>query len=83
MKQLKLLKGEVIVNSSNDKKLILTKKYETVHFTLDEDWDNVEIYTLYKLKNFLGLFEYWSSYSNISSKKVFKKFQKSLKKNGN
>lgn len=32
MKTNKLSKGEIIVNSSKDKKVLLTKKYEDVHF---------------------------------------------------
>lgn len=83
MKTKKLSKGEIIVNSSNDKKILLTKKYEDVHFSLGDTWKNVEVYTLYRLKKFLGIFEYWSSYSDFDSRKVFKKFRKSLKKSSN
>lgn len=80
MKTKKLSKGEIIINSSNDKKILLTKKYEDVHFSLGDTWNNVEVYTLYRLKKFLGIFGYWTSYSDFDSRKVFKKFQKSLKK---
>lgn len=80
MKTKKLSKGEIIVNSSNDKKVLLTKKIEDVNFSFGEVWGNVEVYNLYRLKKFLGIFEYWSSYSSYDSRKVFKKFRKSLKK---
>lgn len=83
MKTNKLSKGEIIVNSSKDKKVLLTKKYEDVHFFFGDTWKNVEVYTLYRLKKFLGIFEYWSSYSDFDSMKVFQKFRKSLKKQNN
>lgn len=65
-----------IVNYNKDHSVLLTSRFEDLSFVTGGGlWRNVEVYTVYKHKSFLGI-GYWKTYSNIDSKKVFKKFEK-------
>lgn len=44
-----------IVNWSKDRKVLLTKRYVTRKFTFGGTWNNVEEYSVYYMKSFLGI----------------------------